>query len=517
MVRLRVLLCISLILFFITIIWESNCSSKSDPTMVREPVRAGTFYPSDPSELKQMVLGYLNNVPKRSFDGTIVGAIVPHAGYIFSGPVAAHTYKQLQGSKIETVVIIGSCHNAYRVGLKGISVFPAGFYKTPLGLVEINKGLAEQVLNEGGPYSFMWAAHQDEHSIEVQLPFLQTVLDSFTIVPILLGTDQGLAETLAATLTRIVNPDKTLVLISTDMTHYPSYNQATKIDHQTLEIIKTLDSQALLNHEHASIRKGINDVHCTLCALQPVMALMNYVRNKGATHVEVLKYANSGDSTVGDKDRVVGYSAVIFLSNGTEKTQPAPSPDPNSREMRNQAGLDAEVQSHLLKLARTTLERIVSGGDKPKASQKQNPYTEKRGVFVTLKKNGELRGCIGHIFPQASLEQAVLDNTVNAAVEDPRFSPVQASELDSIRIEISVLTVPYQIKALSEFELGRHGIVLKKGWHQAVFLPQVAPEQGWDKTTTLSHLSRKAGLSQNDWQEGAEFYIFEAQVFHEDE
>jgi len=503
----------------ITLVFQSSSlalTTRTENQIVREPVRAGTFYPSDPDELRRMIKTFLNKVEKKKGKGRIIGGIVPHAGYLFSGQVAAHVYKQLEGLTIDTVILIGSCHNAYRVGLRGISVFPEGFYKTPLGPVQINSTIARSLLANGGPFRYLPAAHLDEHSLEVQLPFLQTIFENFTIVPVLLGTDSGLDTVLSDALTRLIDNDRTLVLVSTDMSHYPDYETACSVDSQMLDMVTTMDSRALFDLDRKILNQGLNNLHCTFCALQPVMALMNYTRNKAAFNVDLLNYANSGDISGADKNRVVGYCALIFTEIQPPNEVTSPPKTRTEADLSSESNsLTREVEIELLKIARQTLINHLKGTSIPKTRQTSPPYSEKRGVFVTLKIDHQLRGCIGHIIAQESLEQAVISNTINAASRDYRFMPVTAEELKSIQIEISVLTTPRLISSLDDFVVGQHGIILKKNRHQAVFLPQVATEQGWDKATTLSHLSRKAGLGPDAWQKDTDFYIFETQVFHE--
>ncbi|MFC1851130.1 AmmeMemoRadiSam system protein A [candidate division CSSED10-310 bacterium] len=348
------------------------------------------------------------------------------------------------------------------------------------------------------------------------MPFLQTVLKNFTIVPMLLGTSIGIEETLAKALAKNLVNKKILVLGSTDMTHYPSYNIAGDVDRQALAIIKTLDPDALRKFNVKTLSAGKPNLHCTFCGLKTVLTIMDYARRVEAQRVEILKYANSGDVPEGGKSRVVGYSAVLFINEtgsglepGKEIISPTPAPVSNENTLRH------EVGAELLRIARQTLHQYVLQKKIPAPTKTEAPYTTPGAVFVTLKINNRLRGCIGHIYPVEPLEQAVISNAINAASQDPRFPPVKSEELKLITIEISALTKPRKIDSLKEFIIGRHGIILKKGYHQAVYLPQVASEQGWDKATTLSHLSRKAGLTSNAWRKGTDFFVFEAQIFHE--
>jgi len=500
------------LLLIVTIILCFTVMSFADRTRIRNAAVAGQFYPQDPAELKSLIDSYLKDITEVDLGGKLIAGIVPHAGYVYSGHVAAHFYKQLGKSSPKTIVLVGPSH---RSGFRGISVYPEGLYKTPLGDVSINTKLASSILALGDPYTFHEAAHKSEHSIEVQIPFLQRVLDDFTIVPILVGNGYNLETILAETLHKIIKSEHTIVLASSDMTHYPEYSAAREIDLKACEIIKNMDTDALRKFDKNTMESRIHNLKCTFCGLRPVLTIMEFCKLRKSESARILKYANSGDVRFGKKDQVVGYCSVAFI-NSFKKDEEFEKGE--QKTSRGHQKISSDVANELLLLSRTTLETFIKHGKILKPVKKNGLFIEERGVFVTLNKRGSLRGCIGHIYPMESLEKSVISNTVNAAVKDPRFPRVTELELAEISIEISVLTIPRKIANISEFVVGKHGIILVKGTNRAVFLPQVAPEQGWDRAGTLNNLSRKAGLPFNAWKEdGAEYFIFEAEVFHEGE
>lgn len=508
-----------LMIFFCSIVLLFSCSTDASSTIVREAAVAGAFYPENPVKLTKMINSFLEAVPGEESTEKVVAAIAPHAGYVYSGQVAAYTYKRISQQEFDTVILIGPCHRAYDVHLSGISVYKEGFYKTPLGYVEIDRELSSALLSMGEPFTFNREAHAKEHCLEVQLPFLQTIRRGCKIVPILMGYGNDLDRTLANALTRIVDRRHTLVIISTDMSHYPAYEEARAIDIKSLEYIKSCDSKGLKEYNRSVLSRKIDNMHCTFCGLQAVSTAILYAGSCcKITSATLLKYANSGDVRGGDKTRVVGYAALTFaLKKGEEIPQSDISKLEKTDSGESVKDLTEEQCHYLLELSRKTLVRCTQDKTLPKPEKESLPFTEERGVFVTLHKEGQLRGCIGHIYPHESLEQSVITNTVNAALRDPRFPAVKEAEVNQLSIEISVLTVPRKIASINDFVLGKHGIILKKGYHQAVFLPQVAPEQKWDKATTLTYLSRKAGLDDDAWHQGTDFYVFEAHVFHEAE
>ena len=466
---------------------------------IRKPVASGSFYPDSAPILAERIKQFLGWAEPQILQQDILAIIVPHAGYDYSGSVAAYAFKGLKQRPFKTVVIIGSSHFEY---FDGISVYPQGAWQTPLGNVSCDSELANQLIQGDEKISFFEPAFSREHSLEVELPFLQIVLDDFKIVPIVMGklsfrNCQVLAQALVEA---IGQRDDVLVVASTDLSHYHSYEQASKIDRRTINTLEQFRPQTL----YYNAVSGENE----LCAAAAVITAMLYAQARGAEELSVLKYANSGDVT-GDRARVVGYlSAVIYAPAGR-------------REMasENTTQLNTQQKTRLLEIARKTINEYVRNNKTMDFKEDDPLLREPMGAFVTIRRQGSLRGCIGNIVAQGPLYLTVRDMAIQAATNDPRFPRVSAKELGELDIEISVLSQPQRVKDVREIQMGTHGVIVKKGFASGVFLPQVATETGWSREEFLSSLcSHKAGLSADAWQDkDTELYSFSAQVFCEDE
>ena len=467
---------------------------------------AGSWYTDDPAELRRELTSYLESASLQAlsgYGGRIYGVISPHAGYRYSGRVAAHSYKPLQGKAIKRVIVLGPSHYVY---LRGIALPDASAWKTPLGEIEIDIASIE-TLKRNPLFQTRNDAFTREHSLDMQMPFLQIVAPQAKVVPLVVGKLSVEDARKAGSALRDLLDEQTVIVASSDFTHYgPNYgylpfreNKAEnlkKLADDAFKAISTLDAQKLFDHLEAT-----DD---TICGAMPVAVLMEAMP-KSAVAVP-LKFDTSGN-IVGDYTNSVSYFSIAFVQAG------------KATKFQGVEIVDKQTQKFLLKLARDTLKRHVKGESPPKVNEKDVPKGAllKYGVFVTLKKHGDLRGCIGSIIGVEPLYKGVIDNTINAASHDPRFQPVSAKEEPEIEIEISILTPPKEVRSYEDIRLGRDGIILEKEGKRALFLPQVAPEQGWDLQTTLAHLSRKAWLPADAWMEGARFQTFQAHVFHESE
>lgn len=474
---------------------------------VRMPAVAGGFYPASPGKLGAMVDEMMAAAEVPSIPGRIRVVIAPHAGYVYSGPVAAYAFKAVAGKKYGTVVLIG---NSHKEGYHGASVYPRGSFMTPLGAVPIDADLAQRLIDASPDIYFRESAHLPEHSLEVELPFLQRALGEFKLVPVLLGAEsmdlaRSVSDALAANL-----GDDALVVISTDLSHYPKYDDANYADGEVIKAVLTGDAEHLERTIRQVMRSGIpNEVTC-MCGEGAVKTGMLLAKKIGATDIRLLKYANSGD-TAGSRNSVVGYASIAFA--GPEgKGEPAPPAAAADEEVLNKEEEDA-----LLKLARLTVETFVRTGKKPEWENRWPALEQPLGAFVTLKEHGRLRGCIGRFQPNLPLYRVVMEMAIAAATQDHRFSPVTEKELGELEYEISVLSPLRKIKSWKEIQLGKHGVQVVRGFRSGVYLPQVATETGWDLETFMSTLcAHKAGLSPNAWMEpGTDLYVFTAQVFHE--
>ncbi len=454
------------------------------PKGVRPAAVAGMFYPGRSDELRQMVGTFLNDASGAKVPGKIRGMVSPHAGYIYSGIVAAAGFRQIDPA-VKTVILIGPSH---RVRLSDASIPAVDAYRTPLGDVRL-AGLASTLHGLPG-FTSVPEAHVKEHALEVQIPFLQVLLKDFEIVPIL--TNSADPKALAMSLAPYIGDD-TLVVASSDLSHFYSYSTAIALDR--------ICTTAISNCK-------ISDMTlCEACGKQAALTLMHIAQIKGWKGI-LIDYRNSGD-TAGNKNRVVGYASIAFVD-GKEIT----------KTMKET--LSAQDRGCLLRLARTAIEaRLLEGAKVERPTGTSSVLNEVRGCFVTVHKRGQLRGCIGTIEPTCSLLECVEKNAKNAAFGDPRFPPLGADELQEIDIEISVLSVPEAVRFSDGEDLKRklepnvHGVILSRGMNRSTFLPQVW-KQLPDKEKFLEHLCLKGGMPAKAWQEPeTRVEVYEAEVFGE--
>ncbi len=488
-------------------------TAATTPGEVRKPAVAGQFYPDDAEQLSKMIDAFLAQVEKVGPRGLEpIAIIVPHAGYIFSGQVAAHAFKQLEGIEYEAIVVMGTNHTA--PGFDQVSVYAEGAFQTPLGLMPIDTELAQALIAADEQIVFDRSVHRDEHSIEVELPFLQKLYPGQAIVPLIVGAPSPEnCQALSDALVKVLSGKKALIVASSDLSHYPSYEDARRVDMATLEAIQTMDPQRLTEVINRYMSEGTPNLHTLCCGEGPIRVAMMTAKRLGANQVTVLKYANSGDTPFGDWDRVVGYGAVMFWKGNEappEFVLPTPPTPPQAP-----TPLNPDEKDRLLDIARQTITQFLETGTVPSFEISEPNLFQRRGAFVTLKKHGQLRGCIGNLIPRRPLYLTVQSVAISAAVNDRRFLPVTKDELKDIDIEISVLSPIEPIADVSEIQVGRHGLIIVKGQNQGVLLPQVAVENNWDRDEFLRQICLKAGLPEDAWQEGARLYVFTAEVFGE--
>lgn len=482
-------------------IWANQEASLEN---IRPPVYAGLFYEENAHRLASRIEVYLQavkNLPQLGGDPDLI--IVPHAGYIYSGQTAAYAYALVKGKRYETVVIIGPSH---QYGFNGCSIWPKGGFKTPLGILPVDEETASSLIKATG-FDFIPEAHSKEHSLEVQIPFLQKVLPEAKIVPVVVGyPTRKVIERLADGLATVLRSKKALVVISTDMSHYLSQAEANKIDQETLNLIAELKVESLL-------RKVISGENI-LCGGAGVCAGLFYLQKLGEPKVEILRYADSTEGG-GPKNQVVGYMAAAAYLKERKKIKEEMVGPALKKSESGEFVLSQEEKKELLNLAKQAVELYVREGKIINYHSDNPRFWEEKGVFVTIKKRGQLRGCIGFIEPVLPLYIAIIRCALLAATEDPRFSPVEEKELKSLEYEISVLTPPRKIDNPREIVVGRHGLIISMEGKKGVLLPQVPIEEGWDRETFLEQVCLKAGLPPNAWRSAkAELYVFEALVFH---
>lgn len=446
--------------------------------IVRNPAVAGGFYPASKSELERTINNFLAKVSSEISQPKVL--IVPHAGYAYSGQVAANSFKQLEGSSYKRAIVIGPSH---RFPAAGLILSGATHWQTPLGLVKMAKINLE--LSKLDNFEINDDVHQDEHSLEVEIPFLQTVMPDIEIIPIIVGQ---LSSSQQLEFVEVLNQyldAQTVLIVSVDLSHYHKYDEAVNLDNQSIKHILSLDSQEILNDE--------------IDAPWAVSAVLELAK-KNNWQPKLLQYANSGDTTGYKEEGVVGYTAIGFYG--------------DESEAKNQDEYTASEKQELLEVARNTIVMYLKEG-KTYEVQTDNPkLKEERGVFVTLNKSHNLRGCVGYIEPIKPLIEAVRDNAISAAAHDSRFSSVTASELDEIEIEISILTVP-KPDTLENIIKDKLGTVLSQGSRGATYLPQVWDDLN-DSDQFFSSLCMKGGLPADCYKDSeTELLSYKAIVFHE--
>jgi MEMO1 family protein len=466
----------------------------------RQPAVAGQFYPANKQELRSMLEHlFAQAVPPKNISG-LLAVIVPHAGYVYSGEVSASGFNQIDSTKgYENIFLIGSSHH---VSFDGASVYSQGDWVTPLGKVPVNTGLANQLIAQNKCFSNRIDAHNDEHCLEVEVPFLQFKLKKdFRIVPVVLGTQSPETCRKIAKALRPYFNKKNLFVISTDFSHYPKYSDAQTIDKATADAICTNSTSTLLRsliyYEDAPVKSLVT----CLCGWTSVLTLLYLTEGDSAIDYTHIQYQNSGDSDEGDTNRVVGYNAIVV----SQKTNAE----------KSEFKLSITDKKTLLALARTTIEQYVGSHKKvvPDTTTYSDALKAHCGAFVTLKKHDELRGCIGLFGANEPLYSVVQKMAIAAATEDHRFAPITFAELSDIDIEISVLTPMLRIHSIDEFELGKHGIYMRKGNRSGTFLPQVAEETGWTKEQFFGYCAQdKAGIGWDGWKD-ADLFVYEALVF----
>lgn len=476
-------------------------SSAQETLKNRKPYAAGRFYTDKPAELKIQLQQIFSTAVQKKNGTTPLAIVVPHAGYVFSGGVAASAYNQIDpNQKFEHIFIIGSSHV---MTFPGASVYCSGNFETPLGIVPVDMKLGKKLVAENKILKDFPEPHLNEHSIEVQLPFLQVHMKTdFKIVPVIIGaynaeTSKKLAEVFKPYLN-----DKNLFIISSDFSHYPEYDDAKKADMAIADAILSNKASKLLADLDANEQKNYSGLVTSLCGWTSVLTLLDMTENMPGITTDLIQYKNSGDSSYGEKDRVVGYCAISFTQD---------------KNQEKKFSLSSTDKQFLLNLARKTITEYVKNGTTPEVNTSDLSTTLKTpcGAFVTLNKNHSLRGCIGRFEPEQPLWKVVQLMAIASATQDYRFEKVQPKELSQLSIEISVLTPLKRIKSIDEFDLGKQGIYMKKGKSTGTFLPQVATQTGWSKEEFLGHCAEeKAGIGRNGWKT-AELYTYEALVFGE--
>lgn len=461
---------------------------------IRPATQANRFYTGDAKELEYEVDSLLMRHNSSQVYDNLAALIVPHAGYYFSGNVAASAYMTINTKKrYKRIFLLGPSHHEW---LNGASVnTEADYYATPLGNVKVDHETAINLTKADSVFTYRHSAHSQEHCLEVQLPFLQRRLgDVPPIVPIIISTNDYYKLKRMADVLRPYFTDDNLFIISSDFSHYPSYEDACEVDAKTGKAIETGNVDEFIAAIEANANSGKRNLATSACGEFAIVTLMLMMDSQ--YDVKHLMYQNSGDIDNYDHSRVVGYHSFAIL-----------------RRENTGFTLSDDEKETLKGIAFQSIKDSLDGKSFAQQTICSSILNSKCGAFVSLHKYGRLRGCIGHFGEDYPLHEIVAKMAYAAAFEDPRFMPVTSDELADIDIEISVLTPMRRIRSIDEFQLHRHGIYIKKGFRSGTFLPQVADEVNWTKEEFLGHCAQdKAGIGWDEWRD-AELYVYEAIVF----
>ena len=477
-------------------------------TIDRQPYAAGRFYPADKETLQGDLSQLFEKCKKSPSNWNVRAIISPHAGYIYSGKTAASAYSAIPKNAVyKNIFIIGSSHI---MSFDGASVYNTGDYITPLGRITVNREIANKLIVNNKVFNFPTTAHEKEHSIEVQLPFIQYYFkDRVTIVPIIIGSDnKNTVRKIAEALKPWFTPDN-LFVISSDFSHYPSYQNAKETDRLTAESILTGSPEKFLSTLSNNESKQIHGLVTSMCGWTSGLTLLYLAEGNKKVELKLIDYSNSGDSPNTGKDEVVGYNAIAMIEKkGNEKSAP---------ETNSSFSFTEEEKKQLFTIARNAILSRLNNSIDDIIDEKSisSNLKEPMGAFVTLKIDGVLRGCIGRFFSSEPLYSIVQESAISSAFEDHRFSPLTKEEFKNTDIEITVIGPLRKINNINEIILGRHGIYIKKGIYAGTMLPQVATENRWTVEQFLGYTSRdKAGIGWDGWK-NAEISIYDGIVLEE--
>jgi AmmeMemoRadiSam system protein B/AmmeMemoRadiSam system protein A len=475
----------------------------------RQPVVSGSFYPAGSERLRSELAGYFTGFGEPRAGVHVRAIIVPHAGYVFSGHTAAAGFAAIpSGATYDNIFLIGVSH---RYAFEGAAVFTSGNLVTPLGTMKVNSELGRKLQSTNRWFIPKDEAHGPEHSLEVQLPFIQYRFKSVPpVVPVLIGTKNlNVLKAIAAGLEPWFN-DRNLFIISSDFSHYPSAEDARRADGMVSDAIVKGDPEGFLRTVSTIESSGIENLATAMCGWPAGLVLL-YLADKGDGLVfRNVEYTNSGDSPRGSSDEVVGYNAIV-LEGRAQAARTVSQSEPFS--------LTEEEQETLFATARESISaRLDHRQPSAVAGTRLTPrLREPLGAFVTITIDGDLRGCIGRFTSPDPLWEVVGTMAEEAAFSDPRFPALTKKEYPSIHIEISVLGPMKKVQSADEIRIGKHGIYLKKGYRSGTLLPQVAEERGWTVEQFLGYCARdKAGIGWDGWKDrDTEIFVYEAYVFGE--
>ncbi len=496
------------LIFVLTLIFNAMIMFSQGRTGDREPVAAGRFYPANRETLLQELSGLFETCEKHPTEPAVRAIIVPHAGYIYSGKITASGFSVIPSDKIfKNIFIIGSSHV---MAFEGASVYYTGDYLTPLGKIKVNRDIDEKLRADHSFFRFPENSHYQEHSLEVQIPFIQYYFKNpQQIVPIIIGTNNNtILKKIAEALRPWFTPDN-LFIISSDFSHYPPYKEAREVDNKTADAIVSKDPDIFLKTLSENSARRIPNLATSMCGWTSGLVLLYLVNKSPDLDFIKISYCNSGDSRYGNKEEVVGYHAIALVGK------------PNKSNIQGNLMQDLkftdEEAEQLFKIARSSISTMLNEHRRQVIDPQEVLPALKRnmGAFVTLKINGKLRGCIGSFVFSEPLYEIVNQMAVASAFNDSRFLPLTKEEFKNVEIEISVIGPLKKINDISEIIRGKHGIYIKKDFRSGTMLPQVAIENNWTVEEFLGYTSRdKAGLGWDGWK-NAEIYVYETVVLEE--
>lgn len=516
------------VMFFCNAGQEGNMGDP-DTSYIRPAAVAGSFYPGSPTELAKMLAEFFHAAPKPKIAGRPIALVAPHAGYVYSGGIAARAYKALVGEEYKSVIVISPSHTS---AFKGVAAFDGKAYSTPFGEAPVDREMTAQIVAASDLIALSDKGHfrgpgRSEHALEVQLPFLQTTLRNFSLVALVMGDqDPYTSAELGQALAKVIgNRTDVLIVASSDLSHFHDSQTAGHLDSVIVNDIKKFDFHGLSNHLEAQKTEA--------CGGGPIVAAMMAAKELGANKTEITGYGDSGD-TGGDKSSVVGYlSALIYkepeskvyeldsIEDETPRAEVKPA-NVMGRDLHlNPAtavefGLSADDKKTLLKIAHQAIETQLRRGKMVFPENISPSLQLPLGAFVTLTEAGELRGCIGILRASNPLYQVVAEMACQAAFSDYRFSPILSADLPNLDVEISVLTPMKRIYNPDSVDVGKDGLYIKRGSCSGLLLPQVPVEQAWDRKQFLEHTCLKAGLPTDSWKDKqTELYVFQAEIFGE--
>jgi MEMO1 family protein len=496
---------IFIVLFSIPAIMEMFSQGQSTD---RQPVANGRFYPDNKDSLTRELQILFENCKKTAQRETVRAIISPHAGYVYSGKIAAASFSAIpQNSVFKNIFIIGSSHI---MSFDGASVYSSGDFITPLGKIKVNTDIARELIKNNKVFKYPNTAHIQDHSIEVQLPVIQYYFNKTPlIVPIIIGTNSQETIKEIAEAIRPWFTSENLFVISSDFSHYPSYKDANEIDSNTASGLVSGSPAIFLKTLKNNSEKQIHGLSTSMCGWTSGLTLLYLTEGNNQLEFKHIDYCNSGDYKNGDKNEVVGYHAIELIEKLPKRVR--------SNRSDNSFSFTKEETRQLFEIAKNAIKSRLENSKMTDISE--NILSEKfktpMGAFVTLKINGVLRGCIGRFVSEEPLYKVVEASAISSAFEDPRFAPLTKEEFKKTEMEITVLGPLKKINNINEIILGRHGIYIKKDFRAGTMLPQVAIENNWTVTQFLGYTSRdKAGLGWDGWKD-AELFIYEGVVLED--